>query len=337
MKAAPYLPDPPPEERQRDPGIVPAFLKPLSSSQPDTLPALITILNTIPAFQNAILGRQSENYGYNADWWQGNTSRDMGLVETEVNEVTQRFALLHESQRLVGLLEHSHRLYGNAASLAAILSSLSSSAPLGTTYLRALDEALAANERDIICSNGSFFRSSYTRPVPEDDAFSMLLHPPDTDPVPQENLYDALDDCLYSTELLFAQTAPVITITLSKRSPLQIPCDLLLDRYHVVNDGKIRQLIQQRSEKREQYQLLQSQKQKLETFAKPRGGDDGDAGKLMEASLDLLNKRASIVTQAGRTQANDKDMLHMALMKVSENIAKQKTGKPQPSARRVFS
>lgn len=328
MIAALYLPDPTPDQRHRDPDIVPAFLKPLPSSQQDFLPPLFTILHSVPAFQSAIMAYQAEDYGYNQNWWKENTSRDMGLVESEINEATQRLALLHESQRLAAFLEHSHRLYGSAASLAAVLSSMSDRAPLGTDYLKALDEALAANEQDIICSRGALFRSSYTRPVPEEDAYAILLHSPDSDAVPQENLYDALDECLYSNELLFAQTAPVIAVRLGKRASIAVPYDLLLDRYHVAKEEKIKYLIQQRSEKRQEYQALEAQKQKIQTFAKPQGGNSGDAGKLMDTALELLTKRASYMTQAGSMWEDDKNAMHPALQTIIENVEKRKTGEP---------
>ena len=103
--------------RAREPGV-PAFLKP--TPQAHYLPALLTILQSIPMAKEALLARDLElpDYGANSDWWDGNPIQTSKVVFVDIPSADSEYAdLIFETQRLMAFLEQTDRAYGSVQNL----------------------------------------------------------------------------------------------------------------------------------------------------------------------------------------------------------------------------
>ena len=119
--------DPGPEARRRK-STQPAFIKPASSTYPDYLATLLTVLHEIPVAREALLSASPplRNYGQDHDWWQGTfittprvVSLDEGMSEQAWDEI------LYESQRLMAFLDNTTRAYGSVNPLRTLCTEFS--------------------------------------------------------------------------------------------------------------------------------------------------------------------------------------------------------------------
>ena len=109
-KSTEYIPDAPLDAQiRRD---KPGLIKPSVTNH--HLPALITILHSIPLVRNALLapGITSSSYWRGEDWWKGAGSAASVIFNDDpASEALSELELLYEVQRLVAFLDASDRTY----------------------------------------------------------------------------------------------------------------------------------------------------------------------------------------------------------------------------------
>ncbi|KAH7074596.1 hypothetical protein BKA63DRAFT_513308 [Paraphoma chrysanthemicola] len=115
--ATEVIPDPAPTDRQRESGQ-PAILKP--SPRFNYLPALISILHSIPLFRNALLAPTitQRSYWMGDDWWKGSPAVPARIIDTAAGlDEAHALDILHETQRLMAFLDKSDRAYATVSSM----------------------------------------------------------------------------------------------------------------------------------------------------------------------------------------------------------------------------
>ncbi|KAL5121761.1 hypothetical protein ACEQ8H_000448 [Pleosporales sp. CAS-2024a] len=110
------IPDPAPAQRRRDNGH-PAILKP--SPRFNYLPALISILHSIPLYRNALLAPTvtQRSYWMGDDWWKGSPALPSRVLDTATERETYGLDILYETQRLMAFLDSSDRAYATVSSM----------------------------------------------------------------------------------------------------------------------------------------------------------------------------------------------------------------------------
>lgn len=111
------IPDPTPSQRKRDEGH-PGILKP--SPRFNYLPALISILHSIPLFRNALLATTitQRSYWMGDDWWKGSPALPARIIDTAgEREEAHGLDMLYEAQRLMAFLDKSDRAYATVSSM----------------------------------------------------------------------------------------------------------------------------------------------------------------------------------------------------------------------------
>tara|TARA_R110002003_G_scaffold1277_1_gene22834 strand:+ start:19355 stop:20371 length:1017 start_codon:yes stop_codon:yes gene_type:complete len=115
--ATEVIPDPIPSERRREPGQ-PAILKP--SPRFNYLPALLSILHSIPLFRNALLAPTvtQRSYWMGDDWWKGSPAVPARIIDTATGlDDAHGLDILYEAQRLMAFLDKSDRAYATVSSM----------------------------------------------------------------------------------------------------------------------------------------------------------------------------------------------------------------------------
>ncbi|KAK2829914.1 hypothetical protein FQN49_007132 [Arthroderma sp. PD_2] len=106
--------DPDPELRRRV-DDTPAFLRP--SEDGDYFPSFLTILHAIPLAREELLWRNrvKSDYGHDSQWWNGQpVSSDIDQMETSQEIDAPLEDTVHETQRLMALLDRTNRAFGSA-------------------------------------------------------------------------------------------------------------------------------------------------------------------------------------------------------------------------------
>ncbi|KAF3035641.1 hypothetical protein E8E11_004091 [Didymella keratinophila] len=115
--ASEYIADPIPSHRQREEGQ-PAILKP--SPRFNYLPAMLTILHSIPQFRNALLSPAvtQDDYWVGEEWWRGNPTGRTRIVDDSIgwNEA-YGLDIIYETQRLMAFLDNTDRAYTTIESM----------------------------------------------------------------------------------------------------------------------------------------------------------------------------------------------------------------------------
>ncbi|KAM5486270.1 hypothetical protein McanMca71_001111 [Microsporum canis] len=107
--------DPDPELRKRI-DDTPVFLRP--GAEADHFPSFLTILHSIPIAREELLWRDRviPDYGNDSQWWNGQpTLNAIEQAETPLEEA------VHETQRLMALLDGSKRAFGSADVLSGLV------------------------------------------------------------------------------------------------------------------------------------------------------------------------------------------------------------------------
>lgn len=306
----------------------PAFLKPLPRH--DFLPALLTILHTIPQCREALLFRDNllDDYGESPQWWEGDDVRRSAISFSENLEdfsdsrVDQRHEdgkLIHETQRLMAFLDNTHRSYGSAASLRRLpaVDMYQYNSPLYDRFLLAWERA--ANS--FMQLNQRLF-TSVIRPDPESDwdeqdvrTFSIMPQDPKT--VQSWTLYDALDEALWQ-RISFADEhytnwirsiAPLVTIGIARQLNLpnnerfKIPLQLYADRYLEANASYIIETQNEAMKYRQEVDSLERSLTRIQTFVQHGNTQQtGSARSLFLAIADHLDNNK------GKAQAHTKEV-----------------------------
>ncbi|KAH6622073.1 hypothetical protein C7974DRAFT_397629 [Boeremia exigua] len=115
--ASEYIADPVPSQRQREEGQ-PAFLKP--SPRFNYLPAMLTILHSIPQYRNALLSPEAaqEDYWVGEEWWKGNPAGRARIVDNTAGwDEVYELDIIYETQRLMAFLDNTDRAYTTIESM----------------------------------------------------------------------------------------------------------------------------------------------------------------------------------------------------------------------------
>ncbi|CAI6333410.1 unnamed protein product [Periconia digitata] len=92
----------------------PAILKP--STGPDYLPALLTILHSIPLYRNALLCPKLtiDNYWSGNEWWKGNAEPQPHTIDgNTASASSDEQRMVYEIQRLMAFLDDTERSYAS--------------------------------------------------------------------------------------------------------------------------------------------------------------------------------------------------------------------------------
>ncbi|KAI9672206.1 MAG: hypothetical protein M1831_002020 [Alyxoria varia] len=292
---AEIVPDLEAPERKRGHGQ-PSFLKPLS--QPDFLPSLITILDSIPGARESLLAREKicHDYGTNPRWWCGEAIEMPTTTYSEGEDFQRQYgskraddAVRTETQRLLAFLENTQRSYGSAEALSR-LQALDSrydkhdaSMPLYARFKRAWDFA---------CIDSPFL-CSLTK-AEEDEFKPKKIWSMDTEkrhvpPGPGKTLVDVVDRFMWERsatgsagveDRFFTSPAPVLTIAVRPGDEkISIPSKFYLDRYAIENAPMIQQMRKRQFQAREHVARVEQKLQKLEKYRS--GTKSGSADQLV--------------------------------------------------------
>ena len=346
-RAQEILQNPSPELRKR-PANSPAFMKPSPAGH--YLPALITILHSIPMAREALLLRDYTlpEYGHGSEWWDGLAIQTSKVVDTsQPDEDIEWEEVLYEPQRLMAFLDETERSYGSVDVLA---------------HLDGI-----GNSRDIECSFLETWQSTAKRAVPEYDLrrvfqncafvddgykpFNVLeLQNYNDGTIKGYTLYDAFDDALWKgysasdpEELFIDSVADVLIIRVNGHTAgesghgIKIPSVWYPDRYLKESAAAARQMRTDKEIIKEHIQKIgesQAKMTKFQDFSKSI-----DAAKLLDVTTSYLQgsfSEAELSNHAEETNdtslenhgANKATYSHVALelQKVAQRVAQKFTG-----------
>jgi hypothetical protein len=222
----------------------PGFIKPTVGD--NHLPALITMLHSIPLIRNALLapGISTNNYWRGEDWWKGSASSAIITVDDDTGtEAGAELEFLYEVQRLVAFLDTSERTYASLESLLQLdaWSQSRFSVPDEATHNDLVKflmrwswmyrkHAPAAQLEGVLCSevnvNGKT-QGSHVLEIEMGSIDTELLDP---------TLYDYIDEILFTENGTAHITTPssVLVLSLEPKGTTRhckIPAILYADRY----------------------------------------------------------------------------------------------------------
>jgi hypothetical protein len=295
-------PDPVPSERKREYGG-PAILKPLPSG--DYLPALLTILHSVPLFRNFFLAPQRtlNDYGVNAEWWKGASWPTAQTVEYGSQGVTHGgLDLIHECQRLMAFLDSTDRAYGSVDALLNLeefsKGAESLSAPSDSEFLKFLMVWARAYEENIpsstlngvlrsqVNANGRIHESWYL------DA-TAIHH----NPAQQPTIYDVLDHHLFSppADTAFVTEISNVLILKLNRSDrnttsldVKIPSTLYADRYLEKNASKVKEMLQEIKSYEDQIAEIDRKSEKYRSHTLKKDDRKVDSLQLLKVAMDAF-------------------------------------------------
>lgn len=178
----------------------PAIIKPLPSG--NYLPALLTILHSIPSIRNAFLCPEASLSDYNAgdEWWKGNPSIPARTVEYGTEDESRDLELLYETQRLMALLDSSNRAYGTVGGLQQLETWSIERSDLDqpdSDHLKFLLKWGDAYEKVSNKSLTGVLRTAFG--IGNITKESFLLDPTVPNQLNETNLYDVIDDELFES------------------------------------------------------------------------------------------------------------------------------------------
>jgi len=283
-KSVEYIPDASIFHQSRDPHI-PAFIKPIPNQ--DYLPALLTILHTIPLYRNALLTPQVsiDNYWRGEDWWKGGVTAIARTVDTTSGaEPSYELDLLYEVQRLMAFLDKTTRSYASLDSLFQLdawkESRLGQDEPsdLDDDALKFLiiwawayqqhvpDARLDGSLRSSINAGGMLQRSFLldANVVPRGDIVDL-------------HLYDVLDDSFFESSTQHAHITDISDVLVLRLNASKdgasldctIPATLYADRYLETNRDAVDAMFAERRQIEEQLTNISHEVDKVK-FHKPQ-------------------------------------------------------------------
>lgn len=239
-----YIPDVPLPYRSRNPDM-PAFIRPLPND--NYLPALLTIVHSIPLFRNTLLAPKitQENYWLGDEWWKGSATGPARTVDSTSDRGTSlELDIIYESQRLMAALDKTDRAYvcvNNLLQLDAWKESQAQPDDPADDLLRFLLTWSSACEKQMpdLQLNG-FLRSSINAGGQRQSSFLLDANVVHYGTNPDLNLYDVLDQELFSTasgnaHIMDISNVLMLRLTTSKtdasRLDCKIPATFYADRY----------------------------------------------------------------------------------------------------------
>jgi hypothetical protein len=302
--SAELVPDAAPHGRKRENN--PAIIKPEPVSS--YLPALLTILHSIPVFRNALLTPQvsKENYGTGGDWWKGSASTPTRIFDSSSdNDAIREHDLIYETQRLMAFLDKTDRAYASLGSLRQLDAFNESSPALedpNDDLLRFLLNWGSAYESQTPGAELNGVLRSRVK-VGENYAESFLLVAPiiRQNYATEQNLYDVLDEIFFADSSRTAHlvdVSNVLIMRLSATSPdatgleCKIPATFHVDRYMEENKAAVTALFSEMKQYKSQLEEIDtnSEKFKYHTSIKTGKSERMDALKLLKTSMRAFEK-----------------------------------------------
>ncbi|KAF2205841.1 hypothetical protein GQ43DRAFT_211334 [Delitschia confertaspora ATCC 74209] len=297
--AAELVPDPLPSSRKREQGGL-AILKPLPSG--DYLPALLTLLHSIPLFRNALLAPQvlPEDYGADNEWWKGTPIQTTRIVGDAAEADRQwEVDILIETQRLMAFLDSSDRAY---ASVEALVQSESFSRlaealqihnqPELFKFLMIWGNAYTNNSpmmglngvlRSCINASGEQVESWFLDAAA---VHSNTEHPLTIYDVLDQNLFPGQNGIAFVTEL---SNVLILKLARSDRNSnsldVKIPATLYADRYMEANAPQIEAALQEMKQYKDQIHNIEVQTEKIRYHEDKKSGKKLDGLQLLKTSM----------------------------------------------------
>ncbi|KAF1957364.1 hypothetical protein CC80DRAFT_42925 [Byssothecium circinans] len=261
----------------------PAFLKPATS--PEYLPALLTILHTIPLYRNALLTPNVtlENYGLGDEWWKGNAGGQARTVDNDADVgSTADLELVHETQRLMAFLDKSVRSYASLDTLFQLdtwkQSQLAPDEPAGLDdllkFLMRWSFLYKRHHQDAVL-RGVFESAIWVQGEIE---YSFIFDVPvmPNDAGKDRHLYDVLDSALFpslhqTAHITDASDVLILRMTGAKLD-CTIPSIIYVDRYMAENKDMVMKMFADSKEHEDTLQGLDAQIDTVK-FHRPQGSD----------------------------------------------------------------
>jgi hypothetical protein len=301
--SAELVPDAAPHARKRENN--PAIIKPVPG--PSYLPALLTILHSIPLYRNALLIPQisKQDYGAGEDWWKGNASAPARIIDSSSsNDVVRELDLIHETQRLMAFLDKTDRAYASLGSLMEL--DAWKDAPAlddpNDDLLRFLLNWSSAYQSQMPQAEFSGVLRSTVK-VGEFHEESFLLDAPviRQNYGTEQTLYNVLDEVLFADSSRTAHlvdVSNVLIMRLAATNPdatgidCKIPATFHVDRYMEENKATVTALSSEMKQYKSQLEEIEkkAEKFKYHTTTKTGKSERMDTLKLLKTSMQAFEK-----------------------------------------------
>lgn len=279
----------------------PAIIKPMPNDS--YLPALLTILHSIPLFRNALLTPQisCQSYWVGEDWWKGSASAPARTIDSSSSsETVHELDLIHETQRLIAFLDISDRAYaslGHLLQLDAWKQSLPLVEDLDDELLKYLINWSSAYQSHTSQAQlNGVLRSMVNAGGQNQESFVLdgsVIH---YDPTAELTLYDVLDDTLLSNSsgkahIVDISNVLILRLTASKLDATSLDCKIpatfYADRYLEENKVIIDDMLLEVKQYKDQLKEINDKAQKLKyhTPTKSPKSERMDTLKLLKTSM----------------------------------------------------
>jgi hypothetical protein len=296
---AEMIPDAAPAQRKREEDG-PAIIKPLSNE--DYLPALITIIHTIPLYRNSLLAPeiQRNDYKVGDDWWKGTAPSQGRTLDSQTTKETENhLEILHETQRLMAFLDCTDRAYGSVGNLLQLEAWKEPREPMdrdGDELLKFLEVWGAAYQNQTSRPLNGVLRSMVRAAGQNQESYLLDAVVTQAEIGTEKTLYDVLDDVFFETSfgnahIVDASTVVILRLTNSRTEAsslgCKIPAVLYVDRYMEENKEIVDKMLQDMDQYRRRISELDSEiaTRKYYKTKKVRAGERVETLKLLKSSM----------------------------------------------------
>ncbi|KAF2715208.1 hypothetical protein K504DRAFT_457384 [Pleomassaria siparia CBS 279.74] len=303
MRDAEILPDAAPHARKREENG-PAIIKP----NQNYLPALLTILHSIPLFRNALLTPQvsCSKYWAGEDWWKGSASAAARIIDlTSSKESGEELDLIKETQRLMAFLDISDRAYASLDNLLQLdiwkKSSMSIDDADDEVLKFLLNWSSAYQSHTSQAQLNGILRSMVNARGENQESFLLDAPVIHHDSRAEVTLYDVLDDMLLvgnaTAHIVDLSNVLILRLSTSKLDATSLDCKIpaifYADRYLEGNKSVVDGMILERKQYQDELEVTNEKTQKLKYHASRTTSNPEplDSLKLLKASMSAFEKR----------------------------------------------
>jgi len=301
----------------RKPGE-PGFIKPVLG--PDCLPALLTILHSIPLIRNVLLAPElsAENYWRGEDWWKGSASGASITVDNGAGIVpAPELDLVYETQRLMAFLDSSERSYASLESLFHLdawkehqLCPEEQHSLVNDDVIKYLLRWSWAYQKHVPSTRlDGLLRSVILAGGKREESFVL-----DGTVIPEHaSLYDVLDDALFvdedrSAHILDISDVIILRLMVFKDGSqigCRVPETLFADRYLEKNREFVEKMFAEKKQGREELRKIESEVERLKYHAPQRfkNKQKVEALNLLKTSMRAFESNTEAMTESPRDVA----------------------------------
>ena len=288
----------------------PAFIKPAASGH--RLPALLTILHSIPMAREALLSRNHllPDYGFEKDWWDGTAIKILKIVNVDgEGRPEESDDVIHEIQRLIALLDETERAYGSADVLAALDGLRLYDHDKVTKFFELWHAAIECAGTDLPLTQT--FKSKGAKTDPSDanemekvDFYCLTISVDPDESSPGATLYTILDhmlwnDCSDDEVAYFSEVGEIFTIEITSRNEkgrglgVEVPSVWYADRYLPSSVEQAKEMRVSQAAIRDELAQKDIKHERMNKFQSISDGKEVDASKLLAKSLEYLQLKAA--------------------------------------------